>query len=178
MSEKGSDYNPGNYNKTGFLAFIGSFGFSILLFVVLGYFYTDIQIDEVVEPPAEGTVVKRLDLAAVEKPWLSTDELVAHGQKTYKSNCATCHGNTGKGDGPGSAGMVVRNLIQGEWQKGGTSIALYKTLTNGIEGTSMAGFSHIKPVSRWALVHYVRSITKNKVEDDAAELEAFANKGQ
>ncbi len=177
MSANGSNYNPGDYNKTGFLAFIGSFGFSIALFFVLGFFFSDIQIDEVIEPPKDGQVIKKLDLATVENPWVSSDELVAHGKKVYKTNCATCHGVSGKGDGPGSAGMAVRNLIEGNWNKGGDSITLYTTLTKGIEGTSMAAFAHIKPVSRWALVHYVRSITNNKVEDDAAAVEAFA-KGQ
>ena len=177
MSEKGSDYNPGDYNKTGFIAFVGSFGFSILLFFVLGYFYADIEIDEVIEGPADGVAVKKIDLAAIENPWVSSDDLLNHGKKVYKSNCATCHGVTGKGDGPGSAGMDVRNLIEGNWRKGGDSISLFNTLTNGIEGTSMAAFGHIKPVSRWALVHYIRSITENKVEDDSAKLEEFA-KGQ
>ena len=66
-----------------------------------------------------------------------------------------------------------RNLIEGKWTAGGDRIGLYKTLKNGLAGTSMAAFGHLPVIDRWAMVHYIRSITKNKVKDDDAKVATY-----
>ena len=38
----------------------------------------------------------------------------------------------------------------------------------------MAAFAHIPKNDRWAMVHFIRSISKNKVNDEDAEVEEFA----
>ena len=38
----------------------------------------------------------------------------------------------------------------------------------------MAAFAQIKVADRWALVQFIRSITQNKIADDAAKLKEFA----
>ncbi|MCB0386285.1 MAG: cytochrome c, partial [Bdellovibrionales bacterium] len=89
--------------------------------------------------------------------------------------CAVCHGKEGKGNGPASSGLVPppRNLVEGKWKQGGSSKDLFVTMEMGVPGTSMIGFAHLPKIQRWALVHYLRSITMNKVEDDLDELERF-----
>lgn len=184
MANNDSGYRPGDYNKSGMIMFIGSFGFSILFFFYLGYMDNGIHMGEINkeqmlenEMRAKGEVIKKFKVADVAEPWLSSEDMLKHGAKIYKQNCTTCHGDAGMGDGPSSAGLkpAPRNLVKGPWKKGGKSIELFTTLTNGFApGSSMASYKHLKVGDRWALVHFVRSITEDKPEDDAAELKAFA----
>jgi len=181
MSNQDSGYDAGDYNKSGFLIFLFSFGFSILFFIYLGYFHEGVDLKEMKEQStalkteAAAEKAKVVDVSEVENPWVSSDDLIAHGKVVYGTQCAVCHGNTGKGDGPAGKSLnpPPRNLVAGGWKKGGTSQELFLTLTNGLEGTSMAAYGHLSVVDRWSLVHYIRSITEDKIEDDTAALEAF-----
>ena len=112
----------------------------------------------------------------VKEPWLTTEDLVAHGNKVFQQNCAVCHGSTGLGDGVASKGLNVQNLVKGQWRQGGSSLDLMKTINKGVPETSMAGFNQLPLVDRWALVHFIRSITKNKVKDDMAKLKEMGSK--
>ena len=118
---------------------------------------------------------KAPDKVTITQPWLGSESLIQQGQSVYKNACMVCHGKEGKGDGP--AGKALKpppqNLVEGKWKNGGSSVALFKTITNGIEGTSMATFKHLPVADRWALVHYIRSITNNRVSDTSSELESF-----
>ena len=115
----------------------------------------------------------QVDVKNIKDYWMSSDALIAHGKVVFSNNCAVCHGPGGKGDGPAAQGLNVRSLVEGKWKQGGSSINLFKTLQKGIPGTSMAAFGHLPVVDRWALVHFIRSITKNKVKDDLASLKTF-----
>ena len=182
MSDQDSGYNLGDYNKSGFFIFVFSFAFSILFFVYLGYFHEGVDLEEINEQAQElimakgGEATKAVDVSGVENPWVTSEDMVAHGTKVYSAQCAVCHGPKGLGDGPAGKSLnpPPRNLVEGKWVKGGTSKELFITLTKGLAGTSMAAFGHLSKVDRWALVHYVRSISDNKAADDAAALEAFA----
>ncbi|MFN8945880.1 MAG: c-type cytochrome, partial [Pseudobdellovibrionaceae bacterium] len=94
----------------------------------------------------------------------------------YKNNCAMCHGAEGNGDGASGAGLnpKPRNLVEGNWKMGAGSIAHFKVLQNGIEGGSMASYAHMQPAERWALVHFIDSITQNKGNDTPEQIAAFA----
>ena len=167
-----------HYNKGGFVVLLASVVFSFMWFVYLVYLSPSIDLDEldtlsILAESEEG-------LSAIQEYWKSNGVLVAQGQRVYQTYCASCHGNTGLGDGLAGGGLnpPPRNLVEGQWQKGGSSIELYKTLIEGIEGTSMVSFSYLSKIDRWALVHFVRSITENKVEDDEKQLEDFAKADQ
>jgi len=117
------------------------------------------------------------DMSSVDKPWVENEQVAKYGQKVYQANCAVCHGKSGMGDGAAGAALnpPPRDLVEGKWTVGGTSEELFTTITKGIDGTSMAAFGHIELADRWAIVQYVRSITKNKGKDNASKLEAFAS---
>jgi len=175
------DNNSDQYNRGGFLAFVGSLVFCLLFFVYISFVHPGIDLKEVPDelPGTEQKMagdIKAVDVSNIEKPWLENPDMVAHGQKVYKNNCAVCHGDKGLGDGVAGGALVPkpRNLVEGNWTKGGTSRELFITLQNGIEGGSMAAFKHLPKVDRWAMVQYMRSITNNKPADDPAQLEAFA----
>ncbi len=174
-----------SYNRGGLFAFIFSMVFSLSFFVYISFMHSGVDLKEIPESAATvgqdagkdgaSSAVKAVDVSGIKNPWISSPDLVTHGQKAYQTNCAVCHGAGGLGDGPAGAALVPppRNLVEGKWKLGGTSVDLFKVLQLGIPGSSMAAFPHIAVVDRWAIVHFIRSITKNKPEDNLDELEKF-----
>lgn len=169
-----------SYNRGGYITFLFSMIFSLSFFVYITVVHRGINLNEVSEVQGADVTVadaaKAVDVSKIEKPWLESEDMAAHGKQVFANNCAVCHGATGAGDGAAGAALnpPPRNLIEGKWTKGGDSISHFKTLQNGIPGTSMASFAHLPVNDRWALVQFIHSITKNKVKDDPAKLEAFA----
>lgn len=180
MAEPGDSYNRG-----GFIAFAFSMAFSLLFFVYVSFLHPGVDLKEIPEAAAPEQMqaqapTSAVDVKSIPDPWKENPALVEHGQQVYTTNCAVCHGPTGAGDGPAGASLnpPPRNFVEGKWTQGGSSIDLFKTLQTGVPGTSMVSFSHLPVVDRWALVQYIRSITKNKVPDDPAKLEAFGKSAQ
>lgn len=166
-----SENSKNSYNKMGFYFFLFTIGFSCLWASYFLIFNNRIDLGEYQknqEAEQQGQALGDL--------WVSSKELIAKGSKVYKAQCALCHGVSGLGDGTPGLVPPPRNLVEGKWVQGGSSKAMYITLQKGISGTSMASFQHLPKADRWAVIHYVRSITKNKVPDDEKELEEFAKK--
>lgn len=92
----------------------------------------------------------------------STPELIAKGAKTFKTSCATCHGEAGDGKGPLGASLKPkpRNFVAEEFKFGAGPEQIFKTISEGSKGTSMAGFSFLSESDRWGLVYYVLSLKK------------------
>jgi mono/diheme cytochrome c family protein len=156
--------------------------FSLLFFVYIAVLHPGVDLKEVpTDTAVEQTLAEgseeSFDISQIDEPWVYSDEMASYGKTVYKSYCLSCHGVKGAGDGPAAATLTPkpRNLIAGGWINGGTSQKLFETLQNGLEGTSMMGFKGaISKADRWALVHYIRSITEDKPEDDAEALKSFA----
>jgi len=172
------------YNRGGYIAFLFSMAFSLCFFVYVTLIHPGVSLREVPEPaggPEQklaggGATNGDVDISKNDKPWEESADVVAHGAHIFANNCAVCHGPKGLGDGP--AGLSLnprpRNFVEGKWKVGGDSVNLYKTVSGGIPGSSMASFAHIPSKDRWSLVQFVRSITQNKIKDDPAKVEAFA----
>jgi len=65
------------------------------------------------------------------------------GQAVYSANCATCHGESGRGDGPASVGLEPppADLSDGVWVTGdGSLAAIVNVVENGSPGTAMIGW--------------------------------------
>ena len=172
------------YNRGGLIAFVFSMVFSLGFFFYISFLHPGVDLKEVPElsadpslpPQADSAGPKKVDVSQVTEPWVFSEDMVAHGRAVYQTHCMVCHGPQGKGDGPAGASLIPkpRNLVAGGWGYGGTSAQLYATLKNGIRGTSMVSFAHLPKVDRWAMVHYIRSITKDRPKENAEELANFA----
>ena len=182
-----SDYQE-SYNKGGLIAFIGSMAFSIGFIIYLCFIHPGVEeFNEVkgeaaptadAKPLAGGgdTPAPSFDINSIAKPWVSDDKVADYGKTVYKTSCEVCHGATYQGDGVAGKALVPppRNFVAGGWKKGSRSMDLYKTISEGLPGTSMVGFKQLSKADRWALVQLIRSVTKDKKPDNAAELEKFA----
>lgn len=172
--------NNQDYNRGGFIAFIFTMVFVVCFFIYLIFIHPGVDLDEKIQEASVADTnkapEKAFDIASVKEPWTENAEVANYGASLFKNNCAMCHGEKALGDGVAGASLnpKPRNLVEGQWKQGGDSISLFSTLSKGIAGSSMPAFGHFKPEDRWALVQFIRSITKNKGADDAAKLNAFA----
>ncbi len=119
-------------------------------------------------PPEEEA--KQVNLRALLEP---TDELLKEGKQLFQLNCASCHGQTGTGDGPKSAGLnpPPRNFQAEKFKYGASVLEIYNTLTNGVQGTSMPAFDLLPADERMAMSHYVRTFVPDP-PDNPPELVA------
>lgn len=171
--------NRDHYNHAGMLAFLFSMAFVFVFFIYIVVVHPGVDLQEDIKSPQteEGTEkVAKVDVSKITELWVSSEDLISHGKQVYGMNCAMCHGAEGKGDGAAGAALnpKPRNLITGPWKKGGGLIGHYTVLTEGIAGSSMSAYAHLPPVDRWAMAHYIESITEAKVDIDPAKVAEFA----
>ncbi|KAF0151299.1 MAG: Cytochrome c subfamily [Ignavibacteria bacterium] len=107
-----------------------------------------------------GGISPAVDLAVVKNP---TKEFIDKGKGLYDSNCKSCHGDTGMGDG--AAGAMLnpkpRNLQTADgWSNGRTIDMLYKTLQEGIVQNGMAAYEFLSPEDRMAIIAYTRTFAQ------------------
>lgn len=99
-----------------------------------------------------------------------TEEVLAAGEKYYDIFCGVCHGDMGAGDGPIIPKMTKPPVLYSEkvinWPDG----RIYHTITHG-QGNMPSYKSHIDPITRWTIIHYVRAIQKSQ-NPSAEDLQA------
>ena len=81
----------------------------------------------------------------------------------YMQNCAQCHGDAGKGDGPGRDSMNPKtpppaNFTDAESMAGLSPFKVYNTTTFGIDNTAMASFAALPDDQRWQVAFYVMAL--------------------
>ena len=82
------------------------------------------------------------------------------GKALYAQHCASCHGATGRGDGPQAVGLDPPPIaFTDEKRARNRSVfALYQVIEQGLDGTSMASFADLPSQDRWALAFYAGSL--------------------
>ena len=113
--------------------------------------------------------VPPINLSEVSK---SSPDLLAEGEKLFKTNCASCHGENGTGGGPASAGMnpAPRNFTSKDNWKNGTKLSgIYTTLQEGLLPSAMISYDFLLPKEKFAIAHYIREtfIPDADVDTDA-----------
>lgn len=109
-----------------------------------------------------------------------TPALVEAGQSIYAAQCALCHGAAGAGDGAAAAALnpSPRNFTESAgWTFGRSPSALFKTVTEGSPGTTMAPFGSLAVKERWAVVHYLGTLMTDQPADTEADQAAIAGGG-
>lgn len=107
-------------------------------------------------PVQRGRVIPPVDPKTLMEP---SEDLVEAGKILYEENCLTCHGSLGRGDGPASnIDPQPRDFTadRSSWTHGPEMTNIYKTLGEGIPGTSMVSYDYLTKKERMALVHYIQ----------------------
>lgn len=102
------------------------------------------------------------------KPPSVSPKLLAQGNQIYLKQCAACHGVDGRGDGdaayllyPKPRDLVAANYrLVSTWDRVPTDHDLFNTITRGMPGSAMPSWNHLPVEQRWALVHYIKSLSE------------------
>lgn len=91
----------------------------------------------------------------------------AEGKAVFLANCAACHGETGRGDGPAAAELEddwgqpapPMDLTLASLKSGPRPEDIYRVLVTGLNGTPMPSFLETTTeTQRWDLVAYLTSL--------------------
>ena len=121
-------------------------------------------------PDAQAIPPMKLELMTVkmQNPLQPTPEVLAHGKELFETDCAPCHGMTGKGDG------TVVHLLQHKPANLMTGVSknlpdgyIYGYIRNG--GIWMPSYDDaMSSNERWQVVVYLRSLEKKYGETEAS----------
>lgn len=79
---------------------------------------------------------------------------------TFQSDCSSCHGDLGRGDGPLAQQLnpAPTDFTDITRANNRSILGLYDALSDGIEGTAMPSFKHLTERERWSLAFFVGSL--------------------
>lgn len=122
----------------------------------------------------EELVAESLPLPETPKWFSDKEKRKAHAEKAapqFRQLCATCHGETGNGDGPGAKGLVdiwenpitPASLSDEHHKSGDAPTDLYRTIATGLNGTPMVGFDGALPPDQiWNLVAFIQHLSEER----------------
>jgi mono/diheme cytochrome c family protein len=100
----------------------------------------------------------------LKNPVQSTDQTIATGKELFNVYCTVCHGTAGKGDGhlytsglfPAKPTSLVDTYVQNK-----PDGEIYYVITAGsISGLMGPHGSQVTSEERWAIINYIRSLSK------------------
>jgi FTR1 family protein len=107
---------------------------------------------------------------ALELPAAGVD--LAAGRRLYAQDCASCHGPTGRGDGPAAPRLstAVPAIGTAEAMRDVAPALMYRLVAVGVRGTAMPAWeSSMTPAQRWNVVAYVTSMRATAAQVHAGE---------
>jgi high-affinity iron transporter len=132
--------------------------------------------------------VRALAAGLAERYGVSLDELparapdLAHGAEVYRINCAGCHGDLGRGDGPMAAGLDPAPSNLADWAplRDRSPLDFYRRVSIGVVGTAMPAFeARLPPRDRWSVALYASTLRLPPVAGEApSRLQDFAATGK
>lgn len=104
---------------------------------------------------------ERWDVVAYALSLSASQESITLGNQLFQDQCARCHGEKGKGDGPDAASLsqAPTNLVDLAFSAEKSAVDLYRGIAVG-NPPAMPSFSNqLSEDEIWALTEYVRSMT-------------------
>lgn len=101
------------------------------------------------------TLANRFAVSLDDIPTISPT--IARGAELYQTQCASCHGPLGRGDGKAGAALSPppANLTNYRGLAGANPLDFYRRITIGVAGTAMPAFeSRLSAEDRWAVAVY------------------------
>jgi len=146
-----------------------------------------ILLDRTASPDSLDALVRRLTSTVSAELGVTLDEIprdtpsLARGAEVYQTNCASCHGALGKGDGPASAGIDPRPTdLSDAALRDQSPLDYYRRITIGVVGTAMPSFELRLPAQdRWAAALYATLLRlPSPAGEVPSNLHGFATTGR
>ena len=100
---------------------------------------------------------------------IASDAVLVRGREVFLDRCASCHGQSGKGDGPtakGLPGPPVGNLTDGEWKHGDRPGDVLNVVLNGVPNSQMPAWGrYLAPADVRAVAAYIYHLAGRPVPD-------------
>ncbi len=104
---------------------------------------------------------KLASVKLMQNPLSADGKSVAAGREIYygKGLCASCHGESGKGDGPGGASFDPgpRDFTNASWQSIRTDGEIFTAITEGTQYGMIAYGDNLTDNESWQVVNYLRT---------------------
>jgi mono/diheme cytochrome c family protein len=98
---------------------------------------------------------------------IASDPLLAAGFGVYRERCVSCHGESGRGDGPiakSLQGPKVGDLTDGTWKHGEKPERVEEVIAKGVANTAMPGWGGtFSPEQLRAVTAYVYHLARRDV---------------
>lgn len=103
---------------------------------------------------------QRWDVVAYAFTLSAPQAMLDQAKQLYQANCASCHGDTGKGDGPGAASLSKppQDLTNQQFVSTKSEADFFNAITQGVAPDMPAFSDQISESDRWALAAYIRSL--------------------
>jgi len=106
--------------------------------------------------------IAQFGLALLSNPVPRTWDSVLRGQALFQSNCVTCHGAAGRGDGPAAAALPIKPAdLRSEYvQQRVPEGEIYYLVKNGFWHGVMPAWGFLEdqsPTAIWDLTNYIKS---------------------
>jgi mono/diheme cytochrome c family protein len=102
--------------------------------------------------------IAQLDsMSGIKNPTAADARSLHNGRMYYQINCAVCHGEAGKGDGPATkTHQLFPPPLVGASAEGKTDGYIWAIIRNG--RGAMPSYDRIEEMDRWDVVNYVRGL--------------------
>ncbi|MBV9356836.1 MAG: CopD family protein [Chloroflexi bacterium] len=127
-------------------------GAGLVIMLCGGYVYAQDQMNGV-----------PVDVTNIRNPVPPDERSLAAGQQIYADNCAACHGDTGRGDGPAGIRLVPRPAdLRVHMAAGHTDGQLFYWVSYGFPGTAMPAWrDQLSEQQRWDVINYIRTFANS-----------------
>lgn len=105
------------------------------------------------------------EYAGLKNPIPADEESLERGAALYTTNCASCHGDGGMGDGPVGSSLVPAPAAVAHTSQMMTDDYLFWRLSEGGTpfGTSMPPWKVLDEQARWDMINYMRALGSGTV---------------
>jgi mono/diheme cytochrome c family protein len=112
-------------------------------------------------PFANLTDRQRWDVVAYAMRLSTSDELITQGKALYQANCTSCHGLSGKGNGPDAGELSIQptDFTDLSIMAQTSTSSLYQAISSGVAPDMPDYGNTLNDNERWALVAHLRSLT-------------------
>jgi mono/diheme cytochrome c family protein len=99
-----------------------------------------------------------VDVQSLRSPFAPDSASLARGKQIYEQSCVSCHGVSGRGEGPLAPSLRPRPAdFRAHMEAGHTDGELYNWLSKGVPGTAMPAFEgQLSEADRWHVINYIR----------------------